>query len=215
MIPARATTAHHHKAPHRLSDVLRRIAAYDMGEHVTLGFLMRRLRGRGYGALLFLFAAPNIIPLPPGSSTILATPLLILSAQLMLGLRAPHLPAFLAHAKMKRETFQTIVGKLLPWIERAEKYLKPRAKFLTGMLARRIIGLLIFILSAILVLPIPLGNLLPGLAVAILALALVERDGLAVIVGVVAFVASVIFVGGLVAGFLLAIRKALSSWFGL
>lgn len=40
-----------------------------------------------------------------------------------------------------------------------------------------------FILAIILFLPVPFGNTLPALAIAVLALAVLERDGVAAIVG--------------------------------
>ena len=46
------------------------------GERVSLDELAVALADRSYGALLILFAAPNLLPLPPGASTIFGVPLI-------------------------------------------------------------------------------------------------------------------------------------------
>jgi hypothetical protein len=52
------------------------------------------------------------------------------------------------------------------------------------------------LLAIILFLPIPFGNNLPALAICLFALALLERDGLAAVVGVVVAILSAIIVWG-------------------
>ena len=60
----------------------------------TLGEMVAKLESRGYGVLLFLFAAPNLTPGPslPGFSTIFALPLMLIAAQMALGIDSPKLP---------------------------------------------------------------------------------------------------------------------------
>ena len=56
---------------------------------------------------MFVFAVPGILPVPPGVSTILGTPLIFLSAQLMLGMR-PWLPAVVTRRSFTRDDFDRI-----------------------------------------------------------------------------------------------------------
>jgi len=56
-----------------LSELLRDISD-DPDPEVTVGEIVHRLGRRSFGALLFIFSAPNWLPLPPGSSTFLAAP---------------------------------------------------------------------------------------------------------------------------------------------
>ena len=65
---------------------------------------------------------------------------------------------------------------------------------LTNHRAARVIGLVSFLLSVVLWLPIPLGNHVPALAMTLFALALIYRDGVLVILAAVAAVASVVLV---------------------
>ena len=41
------------------------------------------------GRMLFIFAAINLLPLPPGTSIFFAIPILIVSAQMVAGRKAP------------------------------------------------------------------------------------------------------------------------------
>ena len=54
------------------------------------------------------------------------------------------------------------------------------------------------ILAVILFLPLPLGNILPALTISLFSLAMLERDGLWVIAGLVMSVVSLVVVGSVV-----------------
>lgn len=63
------------------------------------------------------------------------------------------------------------------------------------------IGAISLILAIIITLPVPLGHMLPGVAISLLALGLLERDGLAIGIGlataVLAFVVVAIATNGI------------------
>ena len=166
-------------------------------DRISIGDLLSALGDRATAALMFIFAAPNMLPTPPGTSTILGAPLIFLAAQLMLG-RAPWLPAFVAKRSIKQADFSALAASIVPWLVRAEKLLRPRLESLARPPMEHFIGLLTLVLAVVLVLPIPLGNMLPALAISLLALGVLERDGIWVIAGLAATVASVIVVFGVV-----------------
>lgn len=175
--------------PRRLSEIVRSISAED---DITVGKLAESLGERAFGALMFIFAVPNIIPTPPGTSAILGLPLVFLTWQVMIGRQTLWLPAVVRERRISRDLLQTFVSKMTPVMARLERVLKPRLGFLVNTnLAERALGLVAFPLSLILFLPIPLGNMLPAAAIACLALGLAERDGVAVGFGYVLSVASV------------------------
>jgi hypothetical protein len=66
-----------------------------------------------------------------------------------------------------------------------------------------VIGLICLLLAIVLTLPVPLGNMLPALAISLLALGVLERDGLWVLAGFAAAIAS----GVVVSGVLYAVAK--------
>jgi hypothetical protein len=68
---------------------------------------------------------------------------------------------------------------------------RPRLEILFGPAGERLIGVTCTLLALVLVLPIPLGNLAPGATVAVLSLALLQRDGLLALLGYLMAAASV------------------------
>jgi hypothetical protein len=189
-----------------LSAVLRQLAAEPGRERVSVQDLFAALGDRALAALLFIFAVPNIIPSPPGLSTVLGVPLLFLSTQLLLGRKA-WLPVLVARRSMARADFEGLLSRVLPWLERAEKLLKPRFSGLALPPMEYLVGLVCLTLAVILVLPIPLGNIPPAFAIALMALGILERDGVWVLAGL-----SVTFLSlTVVWGVLLAIVKTVTA----
>jgi hypothetical protein len=91
---------------------------------------------------------------------------------------------------------------------------RPRLLFLFGAWGHRAIGLVCTLLALVLILPIPLGNMLPAAAVSVLSLALVQRDGFLALAGyaLAALSAGVlVLAANLIARGLMQVLEALSS----
>ena len=146
-------------------------------DNFTIADVRDALADRSFATLLFLFAAINLIPLPPGSSAFLGLPPLLIAAQMIVGQTKVWLPDFILRRPISAERFKQVVEKLTPWLIRAERLVKPRYWPFPINIADRIIGVVAFILSLLLVAPIPFGNWLPALGIALYGLALSERDG--------------------------------------
>ncbi|MFC5344672.1 exopolysaccharide biosynthesis protein [Brevundimonas staleyi] len=168
--------------PRRFSDTLERLGARG-GEKLHLGEIVEAFGERAFGAVMLLFAIVNMLPWPPGGTTLTGAPLLFLSAELAWGRDALWLPKWLAHASVKRETFRTLSGRLMKIIRVSEALSRPRLYFLTGRLGQGLIGLACLMLSAVLVLPVFGGNLIPAIAIGFFSLGIMQRDGLAVLLG--------------------------------
>lgn len=166
----------------RLSAVLRMIAGDTGKERISVGDLVEALGHRAFGPLLLIFALPNALPAIPGTSAVLGLPLVFLAAQLMLG-QVPWLPRLIAERSMPRADFAALVERIMPWLIRAQRLLKVRLPLLNGPAAHRLTGALCLALALVLLLPIPLGNMLPGLAISVIALGILGHDGLWVLAG--------------------------------
>ncbi|HKH29284.1 MAG TPA: exopolysaccharide biosynthesis protein, partial [Sphingomicrobium sp.] len=104
----------------RLSAVLRRLAE-QVEDRIRIAELTRSFGDRAYGALLLVFAIPNLVPLPPGSSTILGLPLILVAAQLALGRTSLWLPQAVGNRSLAKRELQRVVDYGLPtlrWTER-------------------------------------------------------------------------------------------------
>lgn len=179
-----------------LSDMLADIAD-EVDGGVTVGEIVEHLGRRAFGALLFVFSAPNWLPLPPGSSTFLGAPLVLFSPQLMIGVHSPWMPGFLARRRIPGRSLSAAFRRIIPWLKKVERLSRPRLTFLFGPVGDRLIGLVCFLLALVLLLPIPLGNMAPAAAIALLGLGMVQRDGVLAILG---YLAAAISVGLLVIG---------------
>ena len=168
----------------RLSEILTDIGADDSRSDITVSELLRLMEGRARAALIFLFAIPNVLPAPPGLSAILGLPLLYLTSQMMLG-RIPWLPRLIGARGLPRTSFAATVGRVVPYLQRAEHMLRPRWTQLVSHRAEKPLGALALVLAVVVTLPIPLGNMLPAFAICLIALGVLERDGLWAGLGVI------------------------------
>ena len=177
-------------------------------ERICLSDLLEALGGeRAQTALILVFALPNALPAPPGTSAVLGLPLLFLTAQLTSGL-PPWLPGVIARRSVTRAHFAALLHRTAPWIARAEGLLRPRLSALTGALGRRLVGALCLVLAFVLFLPIPLGNMPPAIAISMIALGLIARDGAWVLAGSALGVAAIAIVWGVV----LAVLRYGGEW---
>jgi hypothetical protein len=184
------------RRPPKLSEILDDIAADTDRDRISVGDLLRAMESRAFGVLLLVFAFPNMLPTPPGTSGVLGLPLLFLSAQMMLG-QSPWLPDFIARRSMTRDSFATLVGHAGPWLQRAERLLRARMLPLGHPAVQRVIGGLCLLLSMLLALPIPFANMAPAFALCIISLGVLERDGVWMILGTLTALAAVIFSVGM------------------
>lgn len=167
--------------PRRLSAI---VQSLEGREEFSIGTIVDELGERAFGALMFIFAVPNVVPTPPGTSAILGLPLVILTFQLMVGRQTLWLPDAIRRRRIDPGLISSFVRRALPTLVRFEKILKPRLSFIVlSNLAERVVGLVSFLLAIVLFMPIPFGNILPAAAIALLALGLAERDGLAASMG--------------------------------
>lgn len=153
----------------------------------TLQTLTHALEDRAFGVCMLIFALPNIIPIPmPGVSAVTAVPLLFFSAQMLLGRSYVWLPAWLGNKLLPIQTLPTMLERAARIVQKIEKFARPRLDLCHGSRARCIAGGIITVLGAIIALPVPLGNLVPAFAVCLICLAIIEHDGLLMLLGILA-----------------------------
>lgn len=86
------------------SEYLALVVAENKSETMTVGELKHSLHERGFGILMAIAALPLClpVPVPPGYTTFFSIPLFIFSIQMILGMSAPWLPAWLEKNKLKK-----------------------------------------------------------------------------------------------------------------
>jgi len=206
--------AHPQARPLPLSERLRQIAEQSGPDRITLSELSQQLHSRVWGGLLVILATINVIPLPPGTNTVLAIPLVLVSAQMALGRASPWFPKRIDRRGLTKGELQQLIAKMGPVEARVERIFRPRLGRLTAPAATRAIGLICMALSVIAGLPILMIHNAPAVAILLFGLALIYRDGVLVILGAIAAVLAVAFDAALVIWGVAAVKYAL-AWLHL
>jgi hypothetical protein len=180
-----------HPIPERTSDVLGTLA-HGEGARVTFGEILLGLRHRAFGFATLVFSLPCCLPMPPGIPTICGIALGVIALNLIAMRRRLWLPAAIADKTVARTDLKRVVSWATPLMRRLERYCKPRLPIVTESVGKVLVGLVIFVLGAIMILPIPLlGNMPPAFAASVIAIGMTERDGLIVLIGLFVSVAAV------------------------
>ena len=141
-------------------------------ERMNIQDIIDGLGERSFGFLLLLFGLISAVALVPGLATVSAMPLLFFGLQMVAGYKSPWLPDFIArHAFARTDLFKT-VERGIPIMHAVERICGPRLLFLTGGAAERLLGLVVFVLAVVIALPGPGTNFLPGVAIAVLSIAI-------------------------------------------
>ena len=200
-----------------LTDTLLALTRPDEGQEtqdlpdMTLADLVAQLGNQARGVLMILIALPNCLPGLPGTSAVTGLPLLFLTLQMALN-RPPWLPGFIARRPVSRLWLATVLARAAPWLRRVELLIRPRLPALTTPPAERLIGALGMVLATTIMLPIPLGNMLPAIALIIFSLGFIGRDGVWILGGLAVVCLSVLVL--VLAGWaaFLALAQIWTSW---
>lgn len=193
-------------ASRRTSELLSELAVGAPNELVTLGEIVHRLEHKTFGALFLVLALPNCIPMLPGVPMITGLAMLLLALQLVFGREEPWLPVRLRGRGFVRESFARVLVRALPWIERVERISSPRLQMLISGIGRRVFGAVIAVLAMAMMLSVPIiGNIPPGIAIAVLAIGLLEHDGRVVAVGYAFSTLALATVAGMLAGLVIGV----------
>lgn len=193
-----------------MSQRLQQIAEQSGPDRITLSDLAQQLHSRVWGGLLVIFAAINVIPLPPGTNTVIAIPMVLVSAQMVFGRSSPWFPARIDRRGVTKAELQKLVEKMGPIEARIERIFRPRLGELTGATATRMIGLLCMILSLVAGLPILMIHNAPAIAIVLFGLALIYRDGVLVICAAVTAVLAIVFDAALIIWGVAAVKYAIA-----
>ena len=181
----------------RLSTDLEMLHARVKGKSLTLAELKQSLKGRGSAMLLVLLALPFCFVAIPGLSTPFGIAICLIGACLVIG-REPCLPRFVMRQRLSTARLAQLLTGAIKVARKLENFVRPRLSFLhAGSSMLRLIGLGIVIagLGLMLPLPIPFSNNIPAWAVVLLAIGMMERDGLCVLVGHLTAIVAWVYIG--------------------
>jgi hypothetical protein len=170
-------------SPTRTSQILRGILTNNAG--VKTFSVQRILSSIGHDRFetsLMMFSLPAIVPVA-GSNGLIALPTGFIGGQLAAGHQQIKLPPYILKKAVSRKALAVAIHAILPALEAAEKVLKPRWSWIENPIARRAIGLFVFVLALAIAYPLFGFNALHATSIFVMALGMAEQDGLAVLIG--------------------------------
>jgi len=178
-------TADHKESP-LLGDEL---ARWLQGDDVTLGSLIHLFGERAFALAFVILLTPSALPIPTGGVThLLQVIAVVLAAQLLVGRQEPWLPRRWQGVRLAGDGSGRMVRGLLRLIRRVERLARPRGSWLFGSrVADGIYGVLVILGAAAAFVAPPFSGLdtLPSLGVVVLSLAVLFRDALIGLLGVI------------------------------
>jgi len=188
-----------------LGDQLQAIIAQLPEDQLTLGELLQVFGDEGLLLLTILLTLVFLIPVSiPGVSTVFGAAILLVGVSRLLR-RPLWLPAKLRERALPASRLRPALTGGLHWVRRLERVSRPyRLRGLVEGRAQDIFNNLAFILAALLLMApfgfIPFSNTLPGLALLLYAIGMIQRDGSAILLGHLANIGTIVYFGILIGG---------------
>ena len=145
---------------------------------VTVHEFLKQMGHKALALAILVFSISAVIAgIIPGFSTLVAIPIIFIALQIALGRTTVYLPRSIRQKEISPKVINDALTQSLPTLRWIERFMRPRLTLLTTGIFARSIAILIMILAGILALPIPGGNFLPSFTITLLAIAILERDG--------------------------------------
>ena len=162
----------------------------------TLDELFQRLGSRTWHLLLIVLPLPFITPIPlPGLSMPFGIAIAAIGVGLLLR-RTPVLPVWVGRLRCPAGLFARVLVSTARQVSRLESCTRQRLGWLVEPTwTRMVVGPLIIVSGLLLAqpLPIPLSHALPAITIILTGVGLVQRDGLVLMIGHLAFAATLAF----------------------
>ena len=188
-------------------------------DRLTLGELLDTVGEDGLLLLAAMLTLVFLIPVSiPGVSTVFGAAILLVGVSRLLG-RSLWLPEKIKRKSLPADKLRPGLTGGMVWVRRMERIIRPhRLRIVAEGRVQGWINNLAFIFAALLLMMpfglVPFSNTLPALALLSYALGFIQRDGVAVLLGHLFNIGTVIYFGVLIGGGGVAIRELLKRFAG-
>jgi len=166
---------------------------------MSVADIIRHTRGRGLQTIAIILCLPFLSPVAiPGLSIPFGIAIAICGLRIAFR-HQPWLPEFIAKRHISFAVLEKTLRFGIAVHTRLEKFLRPRWTVVldshaSQMAAGSAIAVSAFLLSLPIPPPFPFTNMIPGFAIVMLCLGMLERDGVVVLFGYVLTVVSAVYV---------------------
>jgi hypothetical protein len=155
------------------------------GGKLTCDDLVRLIGVDSHALALLIFSLLNTLPAPPGYNFVMGLLMTVMAAMMLLGREIRLWPPVIGRMKLPLKLMLKLLGVLGKLAGIITRFSRPRLEVLTGGAVLPLLAIIAFILAVSTLPPIPAGNLLPSVAVAMICVGILNRDGLVVLSGIV------------------------------
>ncbi len=202
-----------------LGEQLARIIDSLPADAMSLQELLDVFSDEGLLLLTILLTLIFLIPVSiPGVSTVFGAAILLVGISRLIG-RPLWLPYRLRSKALPADKLRPGLSSGLLWVRRLEKISRPhRVRALVQGRLVEMLNNLAFILAALLLMApfgfVPFSNTLPALALLLYAIGFIQRDGVAVLLGHLANIGTIVYFSVLIGGGGLAVRELFQRFGG-
>lgn len=166
----------------KISSLLRKLALKDKPRKLTLNDLVNKFQQEDNLFLIILLALLVVTPISfiPGVTGLLGLSIMLIIAQIAMGRSKIWLPRKFKKIKISHD-FNEKLLKIIPYVKFSEKYIKKRIVWFSSKFIKFLFICCIFILSMVLMIPIPYLDFITSFAIILISIGLIEKDGLLLI----------------------------------
>ncbi|WP_295167061.1 exopolysaccharide biosynthesis protein [uncultured Brevundimonas sp.] len=191
---------------HNVTRLLRRLADDGGDAGLTLHEIRDRLDERAYGLLILLLSIPCLVPGLYGVPQVVGLIVILLAGQMLVGREEPWLPRWFLNLRCKGSWLKAMADfaeTKLGWIDRLSR---PRLRRFADGPGEKLAA--VFMILATVTIVMPLTNTIPSIALALLSVGLIQRDGLFVLAGCAVTTVWLTLLGALGTGLLMGAEWA-------
>lgn len=191
---------------HNVTRLLRRLADDGGDAGLTLHEIRDRLDERAYGLLILLLSIPCLVPGLYGVPQVAGLIVILLAGQMLVGREEPWLPRWFLNLRCKGSWLKAMADfaeTKLGWIDRLSR---PRLRRFADGPGEKLAA--VFMILATITIVMPLTNTIPSIALALLSVGLIQRDGLFVLAGCAVTTVWLTILGALGTGLLMGAEWA-------
>ncbi len=156
----------------------------------TFGKLVEELETESIAITLIVLSLPSALPIPAtGYSTFFGVIFVTIALSQLFNKKL----SFINNKKIDKGFYKLLITKGIKFLRFLEKFTKPRMSFLfKSRLFVKLIWIIILLCGLSMILPIPFTNTAPAFSILIIALSLIEKDGLIAILGILSSIIALI-----------------------
>ncbi len=191
---------------HNVTRLLRRLADDGGDAGLTVYEIRDRLDERAYGLLILLLSIPCLVPGLYGVPQVVGLIVILLAGQMLVGREEPWLPRWFLNLRCKGSWLKAMADfaeTKLGWIDRLSR---PRLRRFADGPGEKLAA--VFMILATVTIVMPLTNTIPSIALALLSVGLIQRDGLFVLAGCAVATVWLTILGALGTGLLMGAEWA-------